>query len=88
MLPQVKKEILDSLQVSMGNLEQSREYLKEKMTKIKDENPILFHLLITMANRDEWTDKEKNCYILGACQFYILLSMQDESDELSEMFPL
>lgn len=88
MLPQVKREILDSALASMGPVSESRPFLKEKISKIKEENPILFNVLTSMASREDWTDKEKNCYILGACQFYILLSMQDESDELKEMFPL
>ena len=86
MLPKVKKEVLDSAEASMGT--EARNYLKNKVEKIKEENPILFQLLITMINRDDWTAKEKNCYALGAIQFYTFLSTQDESDELQEMFPL
>jgi hypothetical protein len=88
MLPKVKKEILDSTSVSMSSSEDSREFLKEKIKMIKEENPILFRILTTMIGRDDWSEKEKNCYVLGAVQFYIFLSMQDESDELMEIFPL
>ena len=86
MLPVVKKEILDSIMASMGT--GSREFVKEKLELIKEENPIHFHMMTTMISRTDWTDKEKNCYVLGATQFYIFLSMQDESDQLAEDFPI
>lgn len=88
MLPKVKKEILDSTTVSMGTKSESRDFIKTKLEQVKEENPILFSLLTTMISRDDWTDKEKNCYVLGAIQFYIFLSMQDDSDQLQEIFPL
>ena len=85
MLPKVKKEILDSV-VDSGVI--SKSFIKHKLEEIKKENPILFTMLATMTKRDDWTDKEKNCYILGALQFYMFLSMQQDSDELQEIFPI
>ena len=85
MLPKVKKEILDSV-VGSGVISQN--FIKQKLEEIKEENPILFTMLVTMIKRDDWTSKEKNCYILGALQFYMFLSMQKDSDELQEIFPI
>lgn len=86
MLPRVKREIISSTTYSMGKGNLS--FVKNKMVQIKNENPVLFLILQNVAAREDWSEKEKNCYILGALQFYMLLSMQDECDELQKHNPI
>lgn len=86
MLPKVKREIISSTVASIS--EENKAFLSKKLVEIKVNNPILFTILNTIADRKDWTDKEKNCYILGAVQFYMFLSMQDQCDQLQKDHPL
>lgn len=86
MLPKVKKEIVESTTESIT--QDKAQFVKEKILEIKVDNPVLFTILNTIAERKDWSAKEKNCYILGAVQFYMFLSMQDECNQMQEDYPI
>lgn len=86
MLPKVKKEIVESTTQSITS--DKTEFVRQKIQEIKVDNPILFTILNTIAERQDWSAKEKNCYILGAVQFYMFLSMQDECDQMQKDYPI
>jgi len=58
---------------------------KKTITQIKEENPTLYSLITTMVDSPKNEDFVKG-YIVGASQFYSLLSRQLESDILNELY--
>ena len=86
MLPKVKREIIDSTIASLSGTDHS--LLSRKIKEIKDCNPILFLVLSNISTREDWTESERNKYVLGAVHFYMFLSMQEECDEMQRDNPI
>ena len=77
MMPKVTNETIDS---TLATLRDEDDYAKNTLKDIRENNPILFSLLETVTiHRDEEYIKG---YLVGASQFYSLISRQIESDFL------
>ena len=77
MMPKVTNETIDS---TLATLRDEDDYAKNTIKDIRENNPILFSLLETVGNHtDEGYIKG---YLVGASQFYSLISRQMESDFL------
>lgn len=81
-LPRVTDVTLDS---TLATLRHEEEYTKKAIQDLKDENPVLYSLLEIIVNSDKNPEYIKG-FLLGATQFYTLISRQQQSDELERIW--
>lgn len=81
-LPKVSNDTLNS---TFATLKEDSGYAKKTLTQVKEDNPTLYSLITTMVDSSKDQEFIKG-YIVGATQFYSLLSRQIESDILNELY--
>ena len=77
MMPKVTNDTIDS---TLATLRDEDDYAKNTIEEIRMNNPVLFSLLetVTVHKNEEYIKG----YLVGASQFYSLISRQMESDFL------
>tara|TARA_R110000824_G_scaffold103417_4_gene245722 strand:- start:23898 stop:24155 length:258 start_codon:yes stop_codon:yes gene_type:complete len=81
-IPKVTNVTLDS---TLATLRHEEEYSKKAIAELKDDNPVLYALLEIIVNSDKDPQYIKG-FLLGATQFYTLISRQNVSDELERIW--
>tara|TARA_R110000824_G_scaffold288292_1_gene476227 strand:- start:546 stop:791 length:246 start_codon:yes stop_codon:yes gene_type:complete len=77
MMPIVTNETIDS---TLATLCDDREYAKNTIKELRENNPVLYSLIETVGNQHN--EQYAKGYIVGASQFYSLLKRQLEADVL------
>ena len=83
MLPRIKQELVASTYQSIVS---DPEYNKQIYLRMKEENPVLWNLLISILKDETKGIEFKDGYSKGVAQVYELLRAQSECDEMAEMF--
>jgi len=77
MMPRITNETIDS---TLATLYDDKNYAKDTIKEIKENNPVLYSLLETVSAKED--DDYAKGYIIGASQFYSLIKRQIEADFL------
>ena len=81
-MPKVTNVTLDS---TLATLRHEEEYTKKAINELRDNNPVLYSLLEIIASSDKDPEYIKG-FLLGATQFYTLISRQRVSDEFESLW--